>query len=181
MLKCGKIPKKVWTYKRTEFKGSFAEFCSKKGIEMYSTNSETKSCFAERNIRSLKNVIYRYLEEFWTWTYLPKLQEFVKTMNTRINRTIDLAPANVTKKYVPYLLSLTLKSRRKPLFNIGQKVRIAKKDLQFKKGYQQSFTDEIFIIHAIPTYTPATYTLTDQSGEKILGKFYQTELVAVNG
>ena len=50
-----KQPEKVWTDKRSEFKGDFKKFCEKKGIHLYTTESETKSAFAERNIRSLKN------------------------------------------------------------------------------------------------------------------------------
>ena len=38
------------------------EFC-KKGIHLYTTESETKSAFAEKNIHWLKNIIYKYLEE----------------------------------------------------------------------------------------------------------------------
>ena len=52
-----KQPEKVWTDKGSEFKGDFKKFCEKKGIHLYTTESETKSAFAERNIRSLKNII----------------------------------------------------------------------------------------------------------------------------
>ena len=62
-----KKPKKLWTDKGTEFKGPFKAFCEKQGIEIYHTQSETKSAFAERNIRSLKNIIYKHLEQNWTW------------------------------------------------------------------------------------------------------------------
>ena len=55
-----KRPKKVWVDAGTEFKGSFSTLCQKKEIEVYETFSEKKSAFAERNIRSLKNLIYKY-------------------------------------------------------------------------------------------------------------------------
>ena len=58
-----KQPKKVWVDKGTEFKGSFQAFCKQKGIKTYSTESEKKFAFAERNMRSLKNLIYDYLED----------------------------------------------------------------------------------------------------------------------
>jgi hypothetical protein len=180
MLKSGKHPKKIWTDKGSEFKGSFELHCKKTGIHMYSTNSETKACLAERAIRSLKSIIYKYLEQKWTWIYLPKLQDFVKTMNTRINRTTGIAPSKVTKKDVPYLISLfTDNIKKKPKFQIGDIVRIAKKDLPFKKGYQQSYTDETFQIIDIVTKNPPTYTLMDAVGEIIKGKFYEKEIVKV--
>ena len=172
-------PEKVWTDKGTEFKGVFEQFCKRKGIDMYTTQSETKSAFAERNIRSLKNIIYRHLEEHWTYAYLLHLQEFVKTMNTRVNRVTNLAPSKVTKKDVPHLVSLTVGSHmvKKPKFKLGDTVRIAKEDLPFKKGYKQNFTDELFEIIDVPTINPPTYQLIDQDGEEILGKFYERELI----
>ena len=48
-------PKK-WVDQGTEFAGKFKNFCSAEGIEVYSTMSETKAAFAERRIRSLKNI-----------------------------------------------------------------------------------------------------------------------------
>ena len=54
-----KQPKKLWVEKGTEFKGSFQSLCDKKGILAYTTESEKKSAFAERNIRSLKSLIYK--------------------------------------------------------------------------------------------------------------------------
>ena len=172
-------PEKVWTDKGTEFKGVFEQFCKRKGIDTYTTNSETKSSFAERNIRSLKNIIYKYLEEKWTYIYLPQLPEFVKTINTRVNRVTQLAPSKVTKKNVAHLVSLTTGSHmvRKPKLKVGDIVRIAKEDLPSKKGYKQNYTDELFEIVDVPTINPPTYQLIDDYGDKILGKFYERELV----
>ena len=93
-----KQPKKVWVDDGTEFLGAFKALCNKRGIHLYSTFSEKKSAFAERNIRFLKNILYRYLEEKWTYSYLDKLDTFVKTINSRVNRTMNLAPNKVTKK-----------------------------------------------------------------------------------
>ena len=52
-------PQKVWTDKGTEIKGAFKKLCDQEGIETYTTQSETKSAYAERNTRSLKNIIYK--------------------------------------------------------------------------------------------------------------------------
>ena len=92
-----KQPIKVWVDDGTEFLGAFKDLCYKRGFHLYSTFSEKKSAFPERNIRSLKNIIYRYLEK-WTYSYLVKLDSFVKTINSRVDRTIKLAPNKVTKK-----------------------------------------------------------------------------------
>ena len=57
-------PKKIWLDKGTEFAGEFKKFCAGEGIQVYSTMSETKAAFAEHTIRSLKNILYRYMEDY---------------------------------------------------------------------------------------------------------------------
>ena len=58
-----KLPKKLWIDKGTEFKESFENVCEAKGIEIYTTESLKKSAFAERNIRSLRGLNNKYLED----------------------------------------------------------------------------------------------------------------------
>ena len=53
--------KKIWIDKGTGFAGQIKNLCKAKGIQIYSTMSETKAAFAERTIRSLKNILYRYM------------------------------------------------------------------------------------------------------------------------
>ena len=84
-------PKKVWADKRTEFAGEYKKLCTAEGIQFYSTMSETKAAFAERTIRSLKNILYRYMEDNG-YKYLHKLTQFVITLNSRRNCLIDLIP-----------------------------------------------------------------------------------------
>ncbi len=178
-----KQPEKVWTDKGTEFKGAFKKLCEKRGIATYTTQSETKSAFAERNIRSLKSIIYKYLEDKWTWIYIDKLPDFVNTINSRVNRVTKLAPNKVFKKHEPFFVSLATEQSNKflrlPKLKIGDFVRIAKPDLPFRKGYKQNFTDEVFTVEKVNTLNPPTYTLIDANDEKILGKFYEPELVQV--
>lgn len=178
-----KQPKKVWTDKGTEFKGAFRELCEKKGIHHYTTNSETKSAFAERNIRSLKNIIYKFLEQHWTYAYIDSLPEFVNTINSRVNRVTKLPPNKVTRKDVPKLISLVANDSaqlvKKPKYKTGDFVRIAKPDLPFRKGYKQTFTDEVFEINRVATLNPPTYNLIDSLNEEIKGKFYEPELKRV--
>ena len=94
-----------------------------------------------------------------------------------------MAPNKVTKKDVPRLVSLasTTKSKEQtPKFKPGDFVRIAKKDLPFRKGYKQTYTNEVFEIQKVATFNPPTYNLIDASREEIKGKFYQQELKKVD-
>ena len=126
-----KQPEKFLVDDGTDFLGDLRALWTERGICLYSTFSEKKSAFAERDISSImKNIIYRYLEEKWTYLYLDKLGAFVKTINSRVNLTIKLAPNKVTKEDVPRLLSLTANTAnsRKPKFFIGDFVLIVKKE-----------------------------------------------------
>ena len=56
--------------------------------------SEMKAAFAERTIRSLKNILYRYLEDYG-YNFIHKLPQFFATMNSRNNRSIEMKPSHV--------------------------------------------------------------------------------------
>ena len=58
------IPKKIRVDQGTEFAVYFKKNCSAGEIEVYSTMSETKAAFAERTMRSLKNTLHRYMEDY---------------------------------------------------------------------------------------------------------------------
>ena len=103
-----KQPKNVWVDAGTEFKGNFKTLCQRRNIKIYQTFSEKKSAFAERNIRSLKNIIYKYLEEKWTYSYISQLKIFVQNfVQTRIHpeRQSSIEPTNINtvKLYYIYL------------------------------------------------------------------------------
>ena len=63
-----KQPEKVWVDDGTEPLGAFKQLCTKRGIHLYSNYSEKKPAFAEKNIRSLKMIIHRCLEQKWTYS-----------------------------------------------------------------------------------------------------------------
>ena len=174
-MKRNKRPKKVWVDAGTEFKGSFSTLCQKNEIEVFKTFSEKKSAFAERNIRSLKILIYKYLENKCTYLYINQLQSFVQTINSRVHRVTKLAPNKVTKKDVPCLISLIVNDSanlvRRPKFYVGDFVRISKADLPFSKGYKQTFTNEVFEIYDIPTTNSPAYSLIDASQEPVKKNF----------
>ena len=121
------------------------------------------------------------MEKKWTWEYLYKLDDFVKTINTRLNRTTGMPPYKVTKKDEARIVGeAKMQSeamRRKAKFKPSELVRISRLELPFKKGYQQNYSDEVFKITKVATLTPPTYHLEDSSSEKIHGKFYKQELV----
>ena len=118
-------PKKIWVDKGTEFAGEFEKLCKAEGIQIYSTMNETKAAIAERTIRSLKNTLYRYMENNG-YKYIHKLTQLVTTINSRRNCSIDLIPKNVKiSDFFSILYSKPLREFRKPQFKIVDRVRIS--------------------------------------------------------
>ena len=179
MITKKKHPEKIWVDKGTEFAGEFKKLCKAEGIQIYSTMSETKAAYAERTIRSLKNILYRYMEDNG-YKYIHKLTQFVTILNSRRNCSIDLIPNNVKNSdFLSILYSKPLPEIRKPMFKIGDRVRISKYDLPSRKGYKPQFTQEVFEIVAISSRKPPTYTIKDEQDEIIRGKLYQKEIIKV--
>ena len=120
---------------------------------------ETKATFADRTIRSLKNVLYRYMEDN-RYKYIHKMTQFVTRLNSRRNCSIDLIPKNKEDSdFLSILYSKPLREFRKPKFKTGDRIRISKYDLPFRKGYKPQFTQEGFEIVAISSRKPPTYTI----------------------
>jgi len=178
-------PNQLWVDEGTEFGGVFKTFCKQNKISIYSTHSESKAAFAERAIRSLKRILYRFIEERQSYTYLFHLQDFVSTMNSRRNRSTGIAPKDVENSDAIIIHHKQQQHRRKqinkpPKYEVGDHVRIVKYDIKFRKGYKPQFTNEVFIISNISSRKPvATYDLHDLKGEEILGKFYEPELILI--
>ena len=112
--------------------------------------------------------------------YFHNLTQFVTTLISRRNCSIDLLPKNVKNSNIlSTLYSKPLREIRKPKFKIRDRGRISKYDLPFRKGYKPQFTKEVFEINAIPSKKPQTYTINDEQDETIRDKFYQKELIKV--
>ena len=170
-------PKKVLVDQETEFAGEFKKFCSTEGIEVYSTMNETKAAFAERTTRSFKNNLNRYTEDYG-YKYIHKLPEYIATMNSRNNLSKDMKPNHVSNSdFMPIIYSILLREYKKPKFEIGERIRISKFDLPFRKSYKPQITQEIFEVVAIGTKKPPTYTIKDEQEEVTCGKIYKKELI----
>ena len=98
--------------------------------------NETKAALSERTIRSMKNILYRYKEDFG-YKYIHKLPQFITTLNPRRNSSIDMRPNTVKHcDFMSILYSKPLREFRKPTFKVGDRVRFSKYDLPFRKGYK---------------------------------------------
>ena len=139
---------------------------------------ETKAAFAEGTIRSLKSILYRYMEDY-VYKYIHILPEFIGTMNSRNNSSIDMKPNHFRNSdFMSIIYSKPLRENKRPKLGNGDRVLICKYDLSFRKGYKPQFTQDIFEIVAFATKKLPTYTIKDDQ-EVIRGKLYEKELIRV--
>ena len=64
-----------------------------------------------------------------------------------------------------------------PNFKVDDRVRITKYKNIFSKGYTENWSRELFIIDSILQTNPQAYRNKDINGEKIIGRFYEKELL----
>ena len=118
--------------------------------------------------------------EDYGYKYNHKVPQFIATMNSRNNRSIDVKPNHVKNSdFMSILYSKPLREYKKPNFGIGDRVRISKYDFPLRKGYKPQYTQETFEIVTIATKKPPTYTIKDEQEKVIRGKFYEKELIRV--
>ena len=79
------------------------------------------------------------------YKYIHKLSQFVKILNSRKTRTINMIPNKVKNSdFMSTLYGQPIREFTPPKLAIGDKVWISKIDLPFRKGYKPQFTEEIF-------------------------------------
>ena len=185
-------PKKIQTDKGSEFLNrDFQNLLKKREIDYFNTFSDQKASIAERFIQTLKNYIYRYIDENSTNRYYDKIQDIVNTYNSTVHSSTQFAPNEVNESNLNQVLhnlygklwqSDALTSR-KIHYKVGDHVRISTahhSDI-FRKGYRGKWSEELFKIHSIKdTYPNVTYGIVDLKNNPIMGSFYEAELQKVS-
>ena len=64
-----------------------------------------------------------------------------------------------------------------PKFKVDDRVRITKYKNSFSKGYTENWSRKIFIIDFVLKTNPSMNKMNDLKVEKILGNFYEEELL----
>ncbi|XP_061173692.1 uncharacterized protein LOC133182861 [Saccostrea echinata] len=207
VFQTGRKPQTLRTDEGSEFKNrSVKAFLKKEGVHVIYTQNETKANYAERVIRTMKNLMYRYFLKNRTYRYVEVLQDLVTSYNQRPHRSLgEQAPVTVTKenadevRLISYLntrkknpvsknkLEKTIKSfskkkRTKPLFKykIGDDVRISQLKHPFQRDYQQKWTEEYFkVSNRYKRAGIPVYKIKDLADDPIEGTFYESELQKV--
>lgn len=204
----GRKPDTLRTDKGSEFKNRWVKtFLKKEGVHTIYTQNETKANYAERVIRTMKNMMYSYFLKNRTYRYVDVLQDLVTSYIQRPHRSLGKrAPATVTKenadevRLISYLSrkkkipivnksklektnkSLIKKKRTKHIFKykIGDDVRISQLKHPFQRDYQQKWTEEYFkVSNRYKRDGIPVYKIKDLAEDPIEGTFYESELQKV--
>ena len=144
-------PNKIWVDQGSEFfNNHFKKWLKENNIEMYSTHNKGKSVVAERFIRTLKNKIYKHMTAISKYVSFDVLDDIVHEYNNTYHITIKMKPIDVGDDS---LAEYNEESNEKgPKFKIGDHVRISKYKNIFAKGYNLSWSEEVFVIKKKKNY-----------------------------
>lgn len=138
-----------------------------------------KAAPVERVIRTIFNKIARAQHVYESKAWLPFLDDVVESYNQTIHSAHGYKPAEVNEEnsqnvWDNLFQKYAQEELQKPLFKTGDKVRISKRKLAFEKGYDKSWSEEIYRIERVLYTKPIVYKL-----ESIKGTFYEQELLKV--
>ena len=136
--------------------------------------------------------MWKYFTSANTRKYIDILPELALKYNSSYHRMIRMSPLEVNRQNVdtvwlnlyqgkiPVDKHSIKKEMKRNKLSIGDTVRIAIERTVFRKGYNEGWTEEIFLVKHILSTSPVTYKLSDQGGEDIKGTFYVQELQKVS-
>ena len=130
--------------------------------------------------------MYRSFTARGTHRWIDILQDLVSGYNNSKHRSTGFKPNDVNasnereirKKLFPKIKKKKLHT--KSYFQIGDSVRITRKKSVFQKGYEQTYSYEVFKVSEIKDTYPVTYGLQDYKNADIKGSFYKNEIQLVD-
>ena len=181
----GSYENTVWVVaadKGTEFLADVKKWLESVGVSVVQIEkSPHHASMAERFIRTLKLMLYRYMTYTGKKRWVDILPDVVAAYNSRVHRSIGCTPNSVTRENEREFIERMYgaqKSASKFKFRVGQRVRIKHPKTIMDKGYTQSFADKIYVIvEQIKGRTTAGYRIQTEEGRPIRGVWYTEELV----
>lgn len=182
----GKKPLKLRTDKGKEFVAKEVQkFFKDVNINHYTVkNPDIKAAVIERFNRTLKTRMWRYLFHQNTRKYIDALIDLVDAYNNTYHTTIKMTPnqvedTNILEVYHNTYDKKFCRQKIKPKLEVGDHVRLAREKGVFEKGYEYTFTEEIFKVNKVIEHNVPVYEIKDLNDEILDGNFYEAELQKV--
>lgn len=149
----------------------------------YTRNQEIKTSLSEHRIKIIMSRMTKYMEHHKTKVWYKIIDKIVENINNTYLASIGMKPNDVKtveddravfkKLYGKYLQLPTKPS----VYKENDKVRISHLREQFRKGYNQTFSEETFNVKKIiPKGNLNLLSLEDNKKEELIGRFYAQEL-----
>ena len=148
---------------------------------VYYTTGSKKNSMVERFNRTLKERIERYFTETKKKKWVEILADFVSNINHSVNRSIGMAPSQVTLDNAGQIWKkLYPNASKNPKCNLilkGDRVRTVIPQNIFSKGYRQAWSDKLYTVASIEkSMGVCLYHLQNDLGDILPRKFYTSEL-----
>ena len=104
-------------------------------------------------------------------SYLNKLED---QYNNTYHNSINKKPINADYSDLTKKIETNIEARN---FKVNDRVRITKYKNIFSECYTGYWSREIFIIHSVLRTNPWTYKIKGLNKEKIIGSFYEKEML----
>ena len=187
-------PETILCDRGKEFKNRhFVNYLNSEGIKLIFPFSEVKAGIVERVNRSLQNLIYKFMTENQTRTYIAALPMIVSVYNNRPHRSIDhLTPIQAEQPENAERVAGALRQHYTNCMRPNLKIKYKVGDLvrfktaygsQFARGYEEQFSNEFCYIHKINKRMgiPMYVLRSAETNEVIEGAFYQEEIQPYTG
>ena len=175
-------PLKIQYDDGTEFLNkNFQALLEKLRIKGYSVSSERKASIVERVNRTIKTRMYRQFTMRGAKIWHDILPDLVASYNSSYHRSIKRAPNEVNAENEAEVREILFPSDdntpKKPAkLKVGDTVRITRQKDTFQKGYEQTWSYEVFKVSKVKDTDPITYEIQDYNSNPLKGCFYESEL-----
>ena len=158
----------------------FKILVEKYGMVVFTLKAPLKASMVERFIRTLKERIERYFTENKTFKWVDVLDELSAAINNSVNRSIGMAPNDVTFENREEVYKKLYDSWEPPVlckYQVGDIVRIPEQKKEFAKGYKPNWSKELYKIRRkLSDQSVCYYKLKTISGHSLDRSFYEQEL-----
>jgi hypothetical protein len=159
-------------------------YCKKYSVERYSVTTNRKSSVAERNIRTIREILFKYFEKTGKQRWVHILDKVNSFYNNKTHSLLRISPSEARDKanfdHVYNIMNNRSDDWRKRLntdvkFKVGDRVRIKLDRSRFEKGSKPTFSKDIYTIAKI-LYDSVYYYRLEELPDRF---FYEEELVRV--
>ena len=173
-------PEELFTDKGKEFSGpEMKKLLKRRKVHHIQSFSKQKAALCERFNRTLKTILYKSFTYTGEKKWVDALPLLTESYNQRFHTVIQESPATLnTRNQAAVFVQPVFTRLQQPKFRVGQLVRKSLKKLIFSKGYEQTFSTELFRVHRIIPGEVLSYKLEDSEGRVVDGRFYEQDLVA---